>query len=260
MLTRMDKGVGQILDALDQNGLSENTIVLFTSDNGPWLGNDRVSQPGRRDGEVFSMKRYNGPFRGMKHDVLEGGIRVPALIRWPSGLPQGESFQQMVHFCDWLPTLLTAAETNISMDLPLDGINLLHALQGEKGQSPSQRFWQFNRYEPVPNCNAAMRDGKWKLYRPWIPEARKTLKGDHARYLENLERPHTLMETDTTGIERVVSRPGKPQLYDIEEDPHEKEDLSERYPQRLTKMQLELEHWFDEVNAERRSLAETWKG
>ena len=79
MIRRLDAGVGRVLEALDALGMAENTIVLFTSDNGPLLGGD--------------YRRYNGPFRGAKNLVLEGGIRVPAIVRWPAGLPDGRVFR-----------------------------------------------------------------------------------------------------------------------------------------------------------------------
>jgi arylsulfatase A len=252
MIRRMDAGIGRILETLKELGLDENTLVLFTSDNGPWLGNHRYHD------QVYSMSRYNGPFRGMKQDVLEGGIRLPAIARWPEGLPRGEEFHAMVHFCDWLPTLLAAAGITARPDLPLDGTNVLPALRGETGQLNTKRFWQFNRYEPVLNCNAAMRDGDWKLYWPWIPEAKVKLAVDNDWYRHLYDVPHFEVEIDMSPIEREVSAPGEPQLYNLDEDPYEKQNLAALHPDRTRKMITELETWFDTVNAERRSLPETW--
>ena len=99
MVAHMDRGIGQILDTLEATGCAGDTVVLVTSDNGPHLG------PERYGGRRFSMERFNGPFRGQKQDVLEGGIRVPAIVRWPDGLPAGAACDVMIHFCDWLPTL-----------------------------------------------------------------------------------------------------------------------------------------------------------
>ena len=103
MVAHMDRGIGQILDTLEATGCAGDTVVLVTSDNGPHLG------PERYGGRRFSMERFNGPFRGQKQDVLEGGIRVPAIVRWPDGLPAGAACDEMIHFCDWLPTLAAAA-------------------------------------------------------------------------------------------------------------------------------------------------------
>ena len=246
MIRRMDKGVGRILETLEKNGLSENTIVLFTSDNGPYLGGD---------GEESYM-RYNGPFRGMKYDVLEGGIRVPAILRWPGGLPQGVEHHEMVHFTDWLPTLLSAAGIETSPDLPLDGINVLELLRGESEKVDTNRFWQFNRYDPVPSCNAAMRDGDWKLYWPKIPEAMGKSQVDNVWYQGMFHVAHFETEIDRSHFERELSSPGKPELYNIGEDAYEENDLAEKYPERLAKMKSELETWFETVESERLSLPE----
>ena len=241
MITRMDTGIGRILDHLEATGLADNTVVLFTSDNGPALF-------GEGDDD---QRRYNGPFRGAKYDVLEGGIRVPAILRWPDGLPRGEEVHDMVHFTDWLPTLLAACGIDADHSLPLDGVDQLPVLRGERGKVDPQRFWQFNRYDPVGSCNAAMRDGSWKLYWPRIPEAMQKLPADNPPYQQNFGRPHVLMDVYDPPVERTLSPPGIPELYNIDEDPYESVDLSERYPQRLASMRLALENWFEEVEAER---------
>lgn len=255
MIHRMDTGIARLLDALDRAGIAENTLVLFTSDNGPWLGNDRVP-----DGRTFPMQRYNGPFRGMKQDVLEGGIRVPAILRWPARLPAGEANDTMVHFCDWTPTLLAAAGVTTRPPLPHDGVNILPVLQGLSDALPSQRFWQFNRYEPVPNCNAAMRDGPWKLYWPRIPEAMAKLEIDNLWYRGMFDTPHFETPIDLSPVAREVSDPGEPELYNLDDDPAESLNLARRYPERVDAMRRELECWFDAVNAERRALPDTWRG
>ena len=239
MITRMDKGIGRILDHLEKTGPTDNTIILFTSDNGPALF-------GKGDDD---QRRYNGPFRGAKYDVLEGGIRVPAILRWPDGLPQDEEYHNMVHFTDWLPTLMAACGIDAKFSLPPDGVNQLPVLRGEWGKVNSKRFWQFNRYDPLGNCNAAMRDGEWKLYWPRIPEAMKKLSSDNMPYHENFNQPHILMDVSNPPVERTLSPPGEPELYNVEVDPHENNNLSKKYPNRLAKMKLELGNWFEEVEA-----------
>ena len=168
MNRRMDKGVGRILETLERQGLDDNTLVLFTSDNGPQFGGqgDRCTT------------RYNGHFNGCKGNVYEGGIRVPAILRWPAGLDGGRQVNDLVHFTDWMPTLLTAAGVDVPNDLSLDGQNVLSVLRGESGEVNTRRFWQWNRYTPVAHCNAAMRDGGWKLIRPVIREAMRVAPED----------------------------------------------------------------------------------
>ena len=100
MIHRMDTGVAAILDALTRHGLTENTIVVFCSDNGPQFGGQ---------GE-HATTRFNCHFNGAKGTTYEGGIRVPAIIRWPAGgLSGGRQVTEMVHMTDWFPTLLAAA-------------------------------------------------------------------------------------------------------------------------------------------------------
>ena len=244
MITRMDAGVGKILDELERLGLQDNTVVLFTSDNGPWLHTV--------DGQ--SCMRYNGLFRGCKQDVLEGGIRVPAMIRWPEGLPVGRKMHSMVHFTDWLPTLLSAAGIEDEPFLPLDGKNILSVLRGENDEIVGKRFWQWNRYDPVPRCNAAMRDGDWKLYWPRVPEAMSKMEDDNEWYHRMMDEPHFEMDIDRTPVARELPAEGSPGLYNIADDPTEANDLSTEYPKRLENMNRELENWFDIVESERRNL------
>ena len=248
MVTRMDQGVGQVLDTLDATGCAEDTVVLVTSDNGPFLGSER--HRGRR----FSMNRYNGPFRGQKQDVLEGGIRVPAIVRWPDGLPAGAACDEMVHFCDWLPTLAAAA--GVTPDgLPLDGCNQIPRLQGTDSAGAAPRFWQFNRYEPVPCCNLAMRDGPWKLYWPRIPEAMVKLQEDNVAVRDLMSRGHSDMPVCSPPVERALSEPGEPELYHIAEDPCEARNLADARPDRVASMRVAAENWFASVETERRAIA-----
>ena len=245
MIQRMDKGIGQILETLDREGLADNTLILFTSDNGPHLGMDQFG------GHPLSINRYNGPFRGMKQDVLEGGIRVPAIVRWPDGVPQGSEIQPMFHFCDWLPTVMASCGIEVLPELPLDGVNQLSALRNESGQINPKRFWQFNRYDPVLHCNGAMRDGDWKLYWPRIPEAMVKLRSDVTPYRDNFHQTHHIMPIQNPPVERTLSSASPPELYNLAEDPAENHNLSETYPDRLAKMQFELENWVEAVHAER---------
>src|SRR3954454_21120669 len=149
MLRVMDRGIGAVLEELDRLGLSDDTFVLFSSDNGPQFGGE---------GEA-STTRFNCGYRGHKLLVYEGGIRLPGVVRWPAGLPVHRMADPLVHFADWLPTLLGVAGGRPPSDLRLDGVDILPVLRGERDDVPPVRFWQWNRYQPVPACNAAMRDG-----------------------------------------------------------------------------------------------------
>jgi len=245
MIQRMDKGLERLLDELKRQGLAQDTIVLFTSDNGPQFGGE---------GEMCTT-RFNCGFNGAKGLVYEGGIRVPAIIRWPAGLDGGRQFHDMVHFVDWLPTLLAAVGLEPPKELALDGQNVLPVLRGEKGKVITRRFWQWNRYTPLVECNAAMRDGEWKLVRPSIKEAMFVLPED----LE-MDRALKYQPEKYTDIrrgpdpEREVPPPPPPQLFNIESDPLEQHDLAASQPAKASRMLQELETWFESVEADRRSI------
>lgn len=124
MVQSLDRGVGRLLAALEANGQAENTIVIFTSDNG---------------GERFSKV---WPLRGMKGELLEGGIRVPTLIRWPGRIAEGTRSELIQITMDWVPTLLAAAGIAESDWPPLDGRNLLPALLGGPVGPQRTLFWR----------------------------------------------------------------------------------------------------------------------
>jgi arylsulfatase A-like enzyme len=136
----LDEGVGRLMKALKARGLDRNTLVIFTSDNG---------------GERFS---YEWPFSGDKGDLLEGGIRVPAIVRWPGVVPANRVTHQMAISMDLTATILAAAETEPAAGYPLDGINLLPIITGASPPLDRTFFWRIYDQD-------AVRSGKWKYFR-----------------------------------------------------------------------------------------------
>lgn len=136
----LDSGIGEVLQAIEESGKADNTIVIFTSDNG---------------GERFS---FNWPFIGQKTELLEGGLRVPTLFKWPARVkPQVND--QVVITADWLPTLLAAAGGKPHKDYPSDGENVLPVLDGEKPH-PRTLYWRYKA------CSQrALRDGDLKYFK-----------------------------------------------------------------------------------------------
>ena len=245
MIRCMDRGVARVLATLDRAGLSDNTLVLFSSDNGPQFG-------GR--GEMCT-DRFNCGFRGAKLLVYEGGIRLPMVLRWPARLDGRRRLDEMVHLTDWLPTLLAVAGVTPPAELALDGVNVLPVLQGERGKVCETRFWQWNRYTPVRECNAAMRDGRWKLVRPAITEAMALADDDFAMDIDAKYNPDTYTDiVRTPEPERVLSPPPTPQLFDVVDDPCERTDLAPLHPERVRRMESALAMWFEDVELERRSI------
>lgn len=238
MIEVMDAGIGRIAEKLDACGIADNTILIFTSDNGPAFG----------AWNGFSQTRFNYGFNGSKGNTYEGGIRVPLIIRWPAGLDGGLRIGDMAHFTDWFPTLLNMAGLDAPAELALDGVDIAPVLRGERGRIYPQRCWQWNRYRPIVSCNAAIRDGDWKLLRPRIPEAMEVLPldtaHDHAvKYFP--ERYDDIVREPEAG-QRALSPP-PPLLFNIADDPFEQRDLAERHPQKVATLEKALERWFVDV-------------
>ena len=139
MIRHMDEGIGHVLDALRATGAEENTIVVFTSDNG---------------GERYSD---TWPLLGKKMDLLEGGIRVPYLVRWPARVRAGGATAQQAITMDWLPTFLAAAGASADPRYPLDGISLLKNLEDANFVQPRDLFWRMKF-----RSQKAARSGDWK--------------------------------------------------------------------------------------------------
>jgi arylsulfatase A-like enzyme len=245
MLRALDRGVARVREALTRLGLSENTLLLFTSDNGPQFG-------GKGDD---CTDRFNCGYRGAKGLVYEGGIRLPMLLDWPAGLDGRRELDAMVHLTDWLPTFLRVAGVEPPRDVVLDGVDQLPLLQGERDRVPTTRFWQWNRYTPVAECNAAMRDGDWKLVRPSIRACMNLASADWAMDVDAKRRPERY-----TDIERAPEPEREPyvippaQLFDLARDPFERDDLAATEPARVARMERALASWFEEVEVDRRSI------
>jgi len=142
MVQSLDANIGRVLQALDVSGLASNTIVVFTSDNG---------------GERFSNM---WPFSGMKQELLEGGLRVPAIMRWPGRIAAGSVSEQVMATMDWLPTLLAAAGTSPDAAYSSDGEDLGPIVTGRAPPHPRKLFWRYKF-----GSQRAVRDGNLKYLR-----------------------------------------------------------------------------------------------
>lgn len=250
MLHRMDAGVARILEALKVNGLEENTILMFSSDNGPQFGG----------GGESCTDRFNCQLHGAKGSVYEGGIRVPLLLRWPDGLQGGREIDAMVHFADWFPTILAMAGLEVPNGLAIDGVNVLPMIRGEASQGCTRRFWQWNRYTPVVCSNAAVRDGDWKLVRPAIAET-MAAPCVNPWLLISMYEPERLIENGLLREPepaRTIPEPPAPELYNIASDSLELTNLAGEQPEIARRLLCQLETWFEEVEAERRTIPDVW--
>lgn len=148
MVTRLDRYVGDVMALLDSLGIADNTLVVFTSDNGP-------HREGGADPDYFGSY---GPYRGIKRDLYEGGIRMPMLMQWPGHVAEGVDNDHMLAFWDMLPTF--AQLVGYAQPLTTDGISFVPTLLGQ--DTPQQEhpwlYWEFHEQ----NGKQAVREGRWK--------------------------------------------------------------------------------------------------
>jgi uncharacterized sulfatase len=183
MIRALDRGVGRVLDALRENGLEENTLVLFTSDNG--------------GAHYIGLPDVNRPFRGWKISFFEGGIHVPFLARWPGRIAPGTVVDAPVHHFDLYATAAAAAGVPVPADRPMDGVDLLPFARGEATGAPHDAlFWRQGHYRVV------LADG-WKLQvteRPgttWLFDLRSDPTEQHnlaAAHPERVARMRALLD------------------------------------------------------------------
>ncbi|HEX4128889.1 MAG TPA: sulfatase-like hydrolase/transferase [Pirellulales bacterium] len=153
-VTHMDASIGQVLAALDRTGQRDNTLVVFTSDNGGQHGEEKSENYGGRY-DAVDVLGSNTPLRGWKGETYEGGIRVPALVVWPGTLSP-RSVTLPTSALDWLPTIAAITGAKVSPDWHWEGKDILAELNGTGDVGPRRLYWNTSR-------EAALRDGDWKL-------------------------------------------------------------------------------------------------
>lgn len=199
MMEDLDTQVGRVLAKLDELGLRDKTIVVFTSDNGGLSTSE-------------GSPTSNAPLRAGKGWLYEGGIRVPAIVRFPGMVKPGSSCRAPTITTDWFPTLLDLCALPLKPGQHLDGVNLAPALRS--GPDPAARplFWHYPHYGNQGGTpGGAIRDGKWKL-------------------IESFESGHV-------------------SLFDLSHDPGEQIDLSAKHPDKARDLLSQLSHWRTTVGA-----------
>lgn len=156
VIEELDWSVGELLKALKENGIDRQTIVIFTSDNGPWqYMPDRMYDGGFvQPWDAGSA----GPLKGAKGSSYEGGFRVPCIIRWPAAIPAGQVTPQVATSMDLYPTLLAAAGGTVPQDREIDGVDVMALLKGDRTFERGTDFYYFEG----KNLDA-IRSGDWKL-------------------------------------------------------------------------------------------------
>lgn len=212
MIASVDESVGRVLAKLDELGIAENTLVIFSSDNGGVGGYDRVGL----DKKIGITD--NAPLKGGKGTLYEGGVRVPYVFRWKGTIEPGQTEATPIISVDLYPTLLELAGGELPADYPLDGVSYASLL---KEQKPLERgkplFWHFpgylgataNTWRTTPV--SVVRDGDWKL-------------------LEYLEDGHL-------------------ELYNLRDDLSETNNLAEAKPEKARELHEKLQAWRQEIDA-----------
>ena len=151
MMLALDRSVGKIMAALEAQGLADNTIVVFTSDNG--------------GAGYLGLPEVNAPYRGWKLSFFEGGIRVPMFISWPDRIAPGTVMGDPAHHIDLMPTLAAAAGAQAPTDRIIDGVNLMPWLSAARPAEPPHEtlFWQSGYYRAVLHKG-------WKLQTSDLPK------------------------------------------------------------------------------------------
>lgn len=223
-VTNMDRAVGRLTAALDELKLSDNTLIYFSSDNGPETL-DRYPGAWRSHGSP-------GPLRGMKLHLYEAGMRVPGIIRWPGHIKPGQVVHEPVCSLDLLPTFCELAGVKLAGDRKLDGTSLAPLFEGEKLVRDTPLYWHYYRSIGAPK--AAMRVGDFMVLgswdRPVLPAGTGAKPGD----------------MDIVKSAKLVNF----ELYNLREDLGEKKDLAAEQPARLKELSAMLVKKYQEVQAE----------
>lgn len=222
VIGELDWSMGVILDTLQRLGLDENTLVIFTSDNGPFLSY------GEHAGSA-------APFRGGKLTTFEGGVRMPFIARWPGKIPRGRTNDAIITGMDLYPTIAGVIGSRIP-GYQIDGRDIRPLLTGQSTESPHEAFYFYGGEELQ-----AVRSGKWKLHFPhqYLEVAAEPGRGGKPSNFENLKP----LSPKQSGLDGIASRHGYKvlemplSLFDLESDPGESKNIAREHSdvvQRLT--------------------------
>lgn len=186
-IEEIDWSVGQLMDSIEELGLQKQTLVIYTSDNGPW---------NLRNGHGGCAK----PLRGFKFNTYEGGMRVPCIMRWPGHIPAGTQTDELAGTIDLAPTIASLCNANLPSDRVLDGHDILPLMTDESAQSPHEAYLYYKG-----NRVSAIRSGKWKLR--------------------------------TTPADKKKQKPEVIELFNLEADISESENLAGSHPKKVAELQ-----------------------
>ena len=207
VIEELDFNVGRVLDRVKELGLDDNTYVIFTSDNGPWL--IRNDNGGHAD-----------PLRSGKTSCWEGGMRVPCVVRAPGKVPAGSECSAVSATIDLLPTLAKLASASAPADRAIDGVDISELVHGQKAELKRSYFYYQH------NCLRAVRSGKWKLMLPHTEPVKTSILKRWKRHVAKAD----------------ALRLNKVELYDLESDIGESTDLAEQHPDLVAELR-NLAQW-----------------
>lgn len=224
-VTMLDHHIGRLLAYLDENGLAENTIVVFTSDNGPE----------HRTATAFGS---SGHLRGAKGHIHDGGMHVPGIIRWPAKITAGSTSDEPINGTDWLPTFSAGARAKLPQGRTLDGTNILPALlHGKTVHRDQPMLWWL--YHARGGFEVAMRVGDYKLLASMTPQADPGGIGD-AKPPEGVTIMKFIKQADLDRFE----------MFNLKTDPSETTNLATSEPTRFKKLRNQMVKLHADIRAE----------
>lgn len=203
VIEELDASVGEIIQALEDAGVADQTLFVFTSDNGPWL------YMGETGGS-------SGPLRNGKGTTFEGGMRVPTVAMYPARIPPGEVYDAPATMLDWVPTIASLAGASIPSGIEIDGTDISLELTGNRASEPSDRpfaFYSHGRLE-------ALRMGDWKLKRPYSTEGHP------------LPAPLRMFLGGEIGLDAHDTL-----LFNLADDPGERKNLAKSNPDKVAELE-----------------------
>ena len=213
MITSIDDGIGRILAHLEELKLEEDTVVFFLTDNGAQFHD--TPDLARDDFLWRHVTRYNGNLRGQKGTLYEGGVKAPLFARWPGSFPAGKTVGGLAAHIDILPTILDLAGVPLPPDVELDGKSLAKLLREGEGKGPHDQL--FFRWE------------------------------DPGKLLAGFKMAYALRADPWKLVGSLEGQAGEQELYNLDTDPSEKENVADRYPEIVSKLQGDYDRWEREV-------------
>lgn len=238
-VTQLDNAFGNLMMGIDALGKEDNTLVMFTSDNGPESPVNFEESRGEWD-DVSRDRSFGTPgvWRGMKRFPYEGGHRVPGIVRWTGKIEAGTVNESLINGTDFLPTMLELAGVALPTDRVLDGVSMLPAFRGQVLKRPGPVYWFFPAHEDTYYLmpHMAMRDGDYTLL-AWLPA-----KDPDQLIMDWLK---------TSELDRFA-------LFNLSTDPAQAVDLSTKEPERLTQMIGQMRSFWKEIKDDS-PYWNTWK-